>query len=240
MVTETTPRLRILAVALAALAAAGCVSSKPETTASMPLPWNERHPIVVAGGLETLDLVPGAGHGGINERQRGDLRSYASGWHEHGRGLLAIQLPRGGATDGQARHAVHEVRRELVGAGVPPRAIAVQAYAADGPHHLAPMRLAYPKLEARVASTCGQWPEDVFNGSDYKGNAENREYHNFGCAYQNNLAAQIADPEDLIRPRGETPPSAGRRDTVFGKYRAGENTATTAPSDTQSSSEVSR
>ena len=39
------------------------------------------------------------------------------------------------------------------------------------------------------------------------------------------MAAQIANPEDLIRPRDSTPADAGRRDTVLGKYRKGDVTA---------------
>jgi pilus assembly protein CpaD len=50
---------------------------------------------------------------------------------------------------------------------------------------------------------------------------------NFGCATQNNLAAMVADPADLVMPRTMTASDAQRRGTVFEKYRKGEITATT-------------
>ena len=42
---------------------------------------------------------------------------------------------------------------------------------------------------------CGRWPEDLLH------DAENKHYADFGCSYQNNLAAQIANPADLLGPR---------------------------------------
>ena len=40
-----------------------------------------------------------------------------------------------------------------------------------------------------------------------------------------NLAAQIADPRDIISPRPMTPADAGRRAVVFDNYRAGQPTS---------------
>ncbi len=58
---------------------------------------------------------------------------------------------------------------------------------------------------------------------------ENQPYWNLGCAIQRNLAAQVADPADLMQPRGETPAYAMRRTTVVEKYRQGQATATGYP-----------
>ena len=46
---------------------------------------------------------------------------------------------------------------------------------------------------------------------------------------QRNLAAQVANPADLVQPRAETPVLAARRTTVIDKYRKGEATATQYP-----------
>jgi pilus assembly protein CpaD len=40
-----------------------------------------------------------------------------------------------------------------------------------------------------------------------------------------NLAAQIDDPRDIMRPRGMTPSDSGRAAVVFSAYRAGEPTS---------------
>ena len=47
---------------------------------------------------------------------------------------------------------------------------------------------------------------------------------NFGCSLQRNMAAQIADPRDLMQPRPMEASDASRRTTVVGKYEAGQVT----------------
>jgi pilus assembly protein CpaD len=53
-----------------------------------------------------------------------------------------------------------------------------------------------------------------------------------------NLAAQVANPEDLLGPRDETPIDSGRRATVLDKYRKGE--VTSSAKDEQSNGVVSK
>jgi type IV pilus biogenesis protein CpaD/CtpE len=69
------------------------------------------------------------------------------------------------------------------------------------------------------AKECGNWPEDLTATS------RNRQYENFGCAQQNNIAAMVANPDDLWRPRKQTPADATRRSKIFDKYRQGAATA---------------
>jgi len=53
---------------------------------------------------------------------------------------------------------------------------------------------------------------------------QNMPWPNMGCATQRNFAAMVANPEDLLHPRGETPRPGERRDVVWDKYVAGEVT----------------
>jgi pilus assembly protein CpaD len=75
------------------------------------------------------------------------------------------------------------------------------------------------------------WPEDI-------GPSFNRDYFehqppwNYGCATQRALAAEVADPSDLVQPRSETPTYTMRRATVLQKYTNGESTETAEPSST--------
>ncbi|MBK1870912.1 hypothetical protein JHL16_31390 [Aestuariivirga sp. YIM B02566] len=69
------------------------------------------------------------------------------------------------------------------------------------------------------ARECGNWPKDLTR------DAQNNEYQNFGCAQQNNIAAMVANPEDLIRPRIPTPSDPMRRSKVIDNYRTGEATS---------------
>ena len=75
---------------------------------------------------------------------------------------------------------------------------------------------------------CSQAVEDA-GYSDPLLVEKNRQPYNYGCAYQQNLAATVADPEDFIRPRAEDAPSSTRRSDVLGKYRQGLPTNTAEP-----------
>jgi len=90
-------------------------------------------------------------------------------------------------------------------AGVPESRIKVQPYLAGDHARPASVRLSYLRVKA-VAPQCGLWPEEVSNTN------HNPQYHNFGCASQQNLAAVVDNPLDLLYPRGMTPADAQRRE----------------------------
>jgi pilus assembly protein CpaD len=50
-------------------------------------------------------------------------------------------------------------------------------------------------------------------------NSENKHWANFGCSYQNNLAAQIANPADLLGPRQPGDIDAQNRSHAIDQYR---------------------
>ena len=60
--------------------------------------------------------------------------------------------------------------------------------------------------------------------TDLRRSAQNTVQPNFGCAVTANVAAQIADPSDLLGPRPTDPSDAGRRAVVLDKYRKGQRT----------------
>ena len=89
------------------------------------------------------------------------------------------------------------------------------------------MRLNYPRMAAE-AGPCGLWPEDI--GPTSEGYRQNKPYWNFGCATQRNIAAMVANPADLVQPRGErADPNRMRRTTVLENYRQGDQTALEGP-----------
>ena len=225
-------------IAALALSLGGCATNDPEFTGSLPDDVRTRHPINVTQGMTTLDLLPGGGPGGLTDRQVGDIQSFAAEWRARGRGRLVIQVPTGSSRerDRQAAHASREIHRILMAMGLPSNAVATARYPADGPGHLAPVRMEFPVLEARVPHPCGQWPGDIGYGDPEESN-RNRQDWNFGCAYQQNLAAQVEDPEDFIRPRSESSAWAARRTTVIGKYGKGESTTSSYQKETVSTDE---
>ena len=89
------------------------------------------------------------------------------------------------------------------------------------------MRLNYPLMVAE-AGPCGLWPDDLGPSYDTK-HFENKQYYNFGCATQRNLAAMVAEPADLVQPRAEGPVYTAKRTFGIDKWRKGESPATTYP-----------
>jgi len=84
------------------------------------------------------------------------------------------------------------------------------------------VRLSFLGLKAHVADQCGQWPRDLAIGSGAVADWSNKPYWNFGCAYQTALAAQVADPRDLVtrkRKRRRTPRCACAASKAFAKAR---------------------
>ena len=70
--------------------------------------------------------------------------------------------------------------------------VAIEPYH-DGRDAGAPIRLSYLRYVAE-GPECGRWTTNL--AEDYR----NLPYPNFGCAQQRNLAAQVANPADLLGP----------------------------------------
>jgi len=81
----------------------------------------------------------------------------------------------------------------------------------------APLRISYLQYVA-APPDCPDWSENISR------DPQNMPWTNMDCATQRNLAEMVANPEDLIGPRGETPRPGERRDVVWGKYVKGEPT----------------
>jgi pilus assembly protein CpaD len=218
-------RLLPLLGCAAMLAACNTLTTNTELTASVPDDYRLRHPIVVKEGVQTVELFIGAKRGGLNETQRAQVLAFAHKWRKEATGGILIDVPSGTSNELAAASALTEVRSILAATGVPPDAIEATPYQPNDPLKIATMRLKYPKVTAQ-AGPCGLWPHDL--GPTYaREHYENREYYNLGCASQRNLAAMVANPEDLVQPRGETPPYTGRRTTVLDQYHRGQDPSTT-------------
>ena len=97
--------------------------------------------------------------------------------------------------------------------GVSSKQVTIVPYEAHTYGDQAPIRLVYSAISASTEA-CGKWEDDMLAG-----NWDNKQYANFGCATQSNLANQIANPLDRVRPRGQMPVDAGRRATAIGNYQ---------------------
>nr|WP_257316463.1 CpaD family pilus assembly protein [Shinella pollutisoli] len=207
-------RLLVAALLVSAAALAGC-GANPDRNATHSIPddYRTRHPIVLTEAEHTMDIPVATGDRSLPRAVRDNIRGFAAEHASKSRGAIQIMLPRGSANAGSADRARKEIRATLTAAGVPRDRIIETSYDAGGYGDIAPIRLAFFAIAAKTGP-CGEWPEDLVENT-----MENRNYHNFGCATQSNLAAQIANPMDLVQPRGMSPIDAERRGVVIETYR---------------------
>jgi pilus assembly protein CpaD len=219
---------RLAAAAALAASLAGCYTTH-DTVDAVPGDYRERHPITVQEGTRTVSLLIGSSRGDLIPAQRADVLALAQRWKHEATGGIVIDVPVGTANARAAADATHEITSILTSAGVPPRGLLVRSYRPANPDRLAAVRLTYPLMTAK-AGPCGLWPHDL-GPADVAEYEQNKQYWNFGCATQRNLAAMVDNPADLVQPRGETPAYEARRATMLDKYRKGDPTATTNPNE---------
>ncbi len=218
-----TQRLRRRAMLLATLGAlapalAGCVSDAETTGSAYPYDYRDRHPIVLARGARILDVFIDT-RSGFDERERQDVAAFVEEFRRYGTGTLTAQVPTGTAQAAGTRLALSRIKEAAGGR------ISVTGYRPADPAVASPIRLSFGRLQAKVGSQCGLWPQDL-GVADYEFNQSNQPYWNLGCAMQSNFATQIADPVDLVRGRQQTPPDTARRMYNIDKIRSASDPTT--------------
>lgn len=204
-------------VLLATVTLAGCEST--EVTSSLAAnDYRYRHPIILAEANETLDLPVGSGLRRLPPQMAAVISSFGHDAKRRGTGMVEIIAPSGSANEAAVHAIMPQIRSALARGGVAKGRIVTRSYTVEDQSVSAPVRLAYPTVKAET-NRCGLWPDNI--ASDFA----NTDYYNFGCATQQNLAAIVDDPADLIYPRTAVPGDRERRATVFEKYRKGERTA---------------
>lgn len=157
---------------------------------------------------------------GLSGPQADALASLVHAWRANDGGAIRLLAPIGAPDSAAAYRMGESVRAFLVSQGVPHTDIQIAGYDATG-SAAAPMVVGYERYVAQVPR-CGQSWENLTSTS------ANRTSANFGCTVNANLAAQLANPADLARPRDMEAPDAARRAEVLADYRRGEPTSTQA------------
>ncbi|NDV86250.1 pilus assembly protein CpaD [Aurantimonas aggregata] len=207
---------------LALLLAGGCANVHHVEVGAIPDDYRTRHPIVVSEAETALDIPVVVSDGALSYANRGRVEDFADRFRASGADFIQVQLPSGSMNQYAADRVSHDIVKVLNGRRVARDRVFVQPYPAVGASGPTPIRLAFTTLVAKTGP-CGRWPTDLAETS------QNKNYHNFGCASQQNLAAQIADPRDLLSPRGVDTIDAERRTTVLDNYRRGVRTTSQAP-----------
>ncbi|MBK8455734.1 MAG: CpaD family pilus assembly lipoprotein [Phyllobacteriaceae bacterium] len=203
-------------VAGTALLVSGCASMKRDhvTVGSVPEDYRTNHPITLAEREFTLDLPAESG-----ELTRGEIATidgYLGGYDASSGNVVRIMTPAGSANEAAAQRKAAAISAAMNRMGVAAGAIVTTPYGVADTAANAPVRIAYVRMSAGT-DTCGRWPADISETS------ENKHYANFGCSYQQNLAAQIANPSDLLGKRRVGPIDAGRRGAVLDDWQSGES-----------------
>jgi pilus assembly protein CpaD len=222
-----------LCVILFALGLAGCASQQATFDSNMPPDYEARHPIELTTSTESATINVGIAGAGIGSFERGQVESFGQAFRADGEGALAIGIPVGSVNEKQAANAARTVRSIFMEQGLPAKAIIYRPYKANAGTEAPPLLLSYRRLRANVPSSCG-----VVDNLDL--NSDNLQYQDFGCSTQNNFAAQLANPNDLVMPRPMDKASAERRAKVLQDFNANGNKELKGGSSTSSSGSSSQ
>lgn len=208
-------RLLVLCLATTALAACATPPAQgpdPAELARTPTElWTSR--VAVQPDEIRLAVHPQ----GLSQTQKLALAEFLADWRASGGGPITLRAPLGGPDPGAVGHTSEGARLQLSGGGVPVSEIALASYDAAGDPR-APLIVGRERYRVNVPR-CGQEWGNIAHS------ANNSVQANFGCATTANMAAQIANPADLLGPAAITPADAQRRAVVLDKYRKGEKTA---------------
>lgn len=216
----STPR-RLGAAVFALTLLGGCANVHNVEVGAVPDDYRTRHPIVVTQAETAIDIPVSSSETKLTLSSRGRVEEFATRFRYDKVDSIRVLVPYGSTNERAAEMVSRDVVKVLQKHRIGRSQILIAPYSAVGDTGPTPVRLAYSTLVAQTGP-CGRWPEDLGETT------ENKNYYNFGCASQQNIAAQIADPRDLLGPRGMDPSDAQRRTMVIDKYRNGERTAAEA------------
>ena len=205
--TAPTP-LRLAAVA--ALVAMGSCSTTPDKHPEMMMvDGAANHQIMVEPSYRALKLN---WNGGLSQPEQIQLDGFVSDYIAHGNGSIAVSAPAN--LGGQEMAGWFAARINAL--GVSRDKILIAAH--DAPQNDMRVEVNYVTYQART-DKCGDWSDNLAF------TLMNDTPKNFGCSVQQNIAAMIADPRDLISPRGMEESDAARRTTVITNYEQGKVTS---------------
>ncbi|HKQ44435.1 MAG TPA: CpaD family pilus assembly protein [Rhizomicrobium sp.] len=207
------PDYFLRAAALGAILMAGsCSTTDPSAMISEDGARN--HPIMVEPSYRDLKVQFVGGADGMSAEDAIKFDSFLADYRVHGNGSLGISVPNGPAS----RAAITFFGERAAATGISRDKILVSTRdAANGDGRVDVTYIAYT---ARTAA-CGDWSENESFTMD------NTTPKRFGCAVQQNIAAMVADPRDLLGPGAMGPVDTARRAAVMDHYRKGEVTQAT-------------
>lgn len=209
---------KVILAGLMVTALAGCKTRQEQLVGHQLSHPSQRHPIMVSKKPIYLDIDVPRGSAGLTSAQADNVRAFLNEYRRQGSGKLIISAPSGSPNEVAAFKALKRVRGLIKDDGIAYNSVEMTPYYQEGDPQ-PPLKISYVRYVAEGPS-CGQWHDDLANDD------RNTNYANFGCASQQNIAAMVDNPRDLIEPRGMGPRSSERRDSAWKKYVSGQTTIT--------------
>ena len=169
------------------------------------------HPIAVEPSFRELKVQFAGGADGMSTEDAVKFDAFLSDYRVHGNGSLGISVPNGAPS----RAAITFFAERAAATGISRDKILVSTH--DAPSSDMRVDINYIAYTARTQA-CGDWSENESFTLD------NRTSKNFGCSIQQNIAAMVADPRDLLGPGSMGPVDTNRRAIVMEHYQKGEVT----------------
>lgn len=218
--------IKIVALTLASFGLTACLQTAqnaPTTGNFNKSQYQRNHPISVTKGLQEIDLVATTNGGGLAPSQMASVAQFVIDYIDKGEGQFEIWIPRSSDNAKSMNVAHQKIRRVLAEAAIPKGALKYHKYDANGNTN-APIGLKFGRYYSKATKCNGI-------NSNLATNHDNKNYNTFGCAYQNNLAAMVSNPKDLLGPAASSSSSAERRQIIWAKYIQGAPTGATRAAD---------
>ena len=203
-------------LSLAALLMAGSCAAPTNDANGMFEDGAVNNPIRVEPSYQALKLSYSPA--GLSTDDATRFGAFVDDYRVHGNGSIMISAP----ADMNANAAITDLSDRINQMGVSRDRIIVTTH--DAPRGDIVIELNYISYAAST-NRCGSWTEVLSKTLD------NSTPKNFGCAVQQNIAAMVADPRDLLGPRPMDDADARRRQTVITKYDLGQPTPADKTSD---------
>ncbi len=217
--------LFVLSLSALALSACGTIRTKGGVH---PVTAAEMFPITVDQQTVTLTLSADPTLTALTNRDKARLSAFLDAYASNGHGPITITAPSGNSADYFGQEMAADVRNALHDMGVPWDNMLGATYRVSGASTDQELIVSYTRYVAS-ATACEGF------GETWQRNRQNLPSKNFGCATQNNLAAMIIDPRDLVEPTALSPADTVRQVKAISDYQEGNSTASAE----ESSSSVS-
>ncbi len=193
-----------------ALTLGACAGTGHNTTGPVDVAPLDHYEVTVTETQETLDVMPSGWM--LDADTKAALDAFARTYVARGKGKMMMTAPAGAENADIAYETAKAVRAYLRERGVNDAHISAEIVDASGQTN--------PGISLTFMSTKAEAPE-CGSFDDMTKSYHNVTSRNFGCATAANLAAMVANPQDLVEPRAMDGGNAERAVMGIEAYRTG-------------------